>query len=440
MGERPGRRGVGVGRPWLALLTTIVLAGCASASSATENPAARSSPAPRPVPTLAGPPATTPTPIGLAGPPSARVPADATPAPTGGSTPWPIEGSTPIPVPGIQPDLGPSTLVPGPCPLPDTYTVAAGDTLYAIARRHAVTVAQLLLANPQIEDPNRISIGDRITISPVDLGTPGGSWSYASDINARGQVVGAYDTPSAVRPVLWQDGAMTDLETLGGSWGSARDINEAGQIVGESGTAAGDLHATLWQHGRAIDLGTLGGTESMATAINNRGQVVGWGDTQRADGAGVQRAFLWQDGTLTDLGSLAGGTTRAMGINDRGQVVGASVNAVGQEHAFLWQAGTMTDLGTLGGAQSTAYGINERRQVVGTSLTALGQKHTFLWQDGRMADLGGAVVRALSDSAAVNDCGQVVGTIELPDVPATGQAYLAGHAVLWYRGPHWPAP
>lgn len=45
-----------------------------------------------------------------------------------------------------------------------TYTVARGDTVERIARRFRITVRELLAANPKITDPNRIRIGDRLTI------------------------------------------------------------------------------------------------------------------------------------------------------------------------------------------------------------------------------------------------------------------------------------
>jgi murein DD-endopeptidase MepM/ murein hydrolase activator NlpD len=44
------------------------------------------------------------------------------------------------------------------------YVVKAGDTLSKIATRNGATVAQLLQANPQITDPNKIKVGDVINI------------------------------------------------------------------------------------------------------------------------------------------------------------------------------------------------------------------------------------------------------------------------------------
>ena len=45
-----------------------------------------------------------------------------------------------------------------------TYTVRPGDTLSKIAVRNGVTLQQLLKANPQVKDPNRISVGDVLNV------------------------------------------------------------------------------------------------------------------------------------------------------------------------------------------------------------------------------------------------------------------------------------
>ena len=68
----------------------------------------------------------------------------------------------------------------------------------------------------------------------------------------------------------------TDLGTLGGSSSYAHGINARGQVVGYSSTASDDWHAFLWEGGTMTDLGTLGGRESEAYGINDRGQVW-WG-------------------------------------------------------------------------------------------------------------------------------------------------------------------
>lgn len=54
------------------------------------------------------------------------------------------------------------TLVLGPTPF--LYTVKSGDLLSTIAARFHVSLADLEAANPQITDPNKIKVGDKITI------------------------------------------------------------------------------------------------------------------------------------------------------------------------------------------------------------------------------------------------------------------------------------
>ncbi len=60
-----------------------------------------------------------------------------------------------------------------PVPTAKVYIVAKGDTISKIARKNGVTVEELLAANKQIKNPNKIKIGDAITI-PVPVEDGGG--------------------------------------------------------------------------------------------------------------------------------------------------------------------------------------------------------------------------------------------------------------------------
>jgi LysM repeat protein len=59
-----------------------------------------------------------------------------------------------------------------PAPTPQIYVVAKGDTMSKIATKFKVTVEQLLAANPQIKNPDKIKIGDQVTI-PVPVSDAG---------------------------------------------------------------------------------------------------------------------------------------------------------------------------------------------------------------------------------------------------------------------------
>lgn len=45
------------------------------------------------------------------------------------------------------------------------YTVVRGDTLWAIARRHGMTLQQLLALNPGIKNPNLIYVGQKVCVA-----------------------------------------------------------------------------------------------------------------------------------------------------------------------------------------------------------------------------------------------------------------------------------
>jgi LysM repeat protein len=69
-----------------------------------------------------------------------------------------------IPGPGgVTPPPQPTSPPPGPQPSPTTYTVVAGDTLYAIALRFGTTVNALVQANG-IVNPNLIHVGQVLNI------------------------------------------------------------------------------------------------------------------------------------------------------------------------------------------------------------------------------------------------------------------------------------
>ncbi len=72
----------------------------------------------------------------------------------------------------------------------------------------------------------------------------------AVDVNKKGQIVGNADFTSGEHAVLWVNkNKRIDLGTLGGTWSRAIEINDVGQIIGISSTKESDtiIHAVLWE-------------------------------------------------------------------------------------------------------------------------------------------------------------------------------------------------
>ena len=287
----------------------------------------------------------------------------------------------------------------------------------------------------------------------TDLGAlPGGANSFASSINARGEVAGASQNgqidPLTAYPeviaVLWKNGIIDNLGTLGGTQSVANSISDRGQVAGAALNAISDpfassplpcsncgsfsqfflfvpaatqAHAFRWTEARGMqDLGALGGPDSSASFVNQRGQIAGEFFTSftanAATGVPTVDPFFWENGHMVDIGTLGGTFGYPFWMNNRGQVVGNS-NLAGDQitHAFLWdRKNGLKDLGTLGGSISNASWINDGGEIVGGSDTpADAEYHPFLWKNGAMTDLGTVAGDRCTVANSINLHGQIVG-------------------------------
>ena len=132
-------------------------------------------------------------------------------------------------------------------------------------------------------------------------GTLGGDFTGAFVMNAEGEAVGYADLSgnTVFHATLWKHvGDMTDLGTVGSDQCSyATGINASGQVVGGSIPDCSNIgpnnRAFLWEDGSIVDLNTLipsgSGLFLQSTiTINDRGEIAGNG----ADASGNGHAFL----------------------------------------------------------------------------------------------------------------------------------------------------
>ena len=132
------------------------------------------------------------------------------------------------------------------------------------------------------------------TSGPISLGSVlGGQWNTAREINDSGQVI-LWGTPTGAtsnHAVFWDGNPLDhaiDLGTFGGSESWAYGLNNRGNVVGWAELSDSTYHAFVWNGTAMTDLGTLGGYFSAAFGVNDEGDIVGfaldtYGDTHAVE-------------------------------------------------------------------------------------------------------------------------------------------------------------
>ncbi|MEO7104142.1 MAG: hypothetical protein ABI119_12465 [Gemmatimonadaceae bacterium] len=321
-------------------------------------------------------------------------------------------------------------------------TTLAAATVMTVACADAPTAIRTAPVDPSASVAIATAGPSNYTI--VDLGTLGGSFSIAFDINNAGRVSGAANTSDENQHAFaWINGHMTDLGTLGGanSQGSGRTDRPELAILSE--TADNDplnenfcgfntalvCRAGVWRRGVLRELPTLGGTNATALTTNVRGEIIGAAEDGVLDASCVLpqkshfQAVTWNRGEIKKLPPLPGDEVGfALRANDNGQVVGSSglcsnttVSGLATgPHAVLWDHGSPINLGNLGDPSvNTAASINNRGEVIGGAGHSDGTLHPFLWtRKTGMRDLGlmsADPADAMNIPFQNNDRSQIVG-------------------------------
>jgi probable HAF family extracellular repeat protein len=211
--------------------------------------------------------------------------------------------------------------------------VLACDAADPLGTADDATVAQNVVVTP----------AGTVTVTETIIGVLGtGTGSGANAINEKGQVVGWSETGSSGtdrHAFLWDNGTLTDLGTAGGSESFAYDINAKGLIVGQVWMSTG-VHGFVYD-GVMQPLPNPTGYESCAAlSINNAGLIAG-ACASTSGPALPQRAVTWKDGVVTEVADpVAPTTSRSYAVNHSGQLGGSIVAPGSVWQPTIWKSGT----------------------------------------------------------------------------------------------------
>ncbi len=298
-----------------------------------------------------------------------------------------------------------------------THSFAAGSHTIALVVRDDKGDLSAPVTGTVIVTEESIQPGTR-RYSLTDLGVlPNGTYSAATAINNRGEVVGYSHTSESSgysncfganvsSPFIWaQSTGMLPLDSpppvdfgygngVRPCGGSAHGINDDGLVVGSlnygSGSGVGLFRPFVWKSGNGMQV--LMDGNGGAKAVNNLGLVVG--------GASYN-AFRWSSAMGFETLGIAAQDSGASGVNDLNQVVGYSQIEACNRGPVVWDSEGHPQWLTLSNLIATlpvheylcanqAIAINNTGTVIGSVLAIGIARPQFGWiyKDGAAESLG----------------------------------------------------
>ncbi len=220
--------------------------------------------------------------------------------------------------------------------------------------------------------------------------TPPDSFTFqftngAAAINDSGQIVGymRHISTNNLRGFLWENGVFTILPkplnhgNLSYSW--ATDINNSGQIVGGMGSYNAQFQLVqegyMWDNGTITQLGEdfyVISSGPFPLFINDNSEVTG------TTGTPASETSIWRNGVTTNLGNLGANPTIPEGMNNLGQVIGRSIIPAGGFDGFIWESGVMNVIAPNSFLLGKA--INNNGEIIGLSNDPnIGDQPNLLW-------------------------------------------------------------
>jgi hypothetical protein len=212
--------------------------------------------------------------------------------------------------------------------------------------------------SPTNQSPKKVTFNAFFLSNPgalfVGISPPGTVHTQAGNINAMGQVVGAFRSQDQVRHgFIWSSSSNSFIEA---SFNNPSD-GSPNSVPANGGT---------------IPFGINDGTRTTSP------QIVG--DYVKAPNLG-RHGFLLSNGVYTDIDPPGSMMTVAEGINNSGVIVGVYIDTSGGQHGFVLQGGpngTYTTVDVPGSIKTEINSIDQSNVIVGYYTDKSNNTHGFI--------------------------------------------------------------
>ncbi|MBN9663874.1 MAG: hypothetical protein J0H49_37085 [Acidobacteria bacterium] len=170
---------------------------------------------------------------------------------------------------------------------------------------------------------------------------PGAFYTWAYEINPRGDMVGEFQRNETNYPVhgfiLKKGGDLTQVDFPEAVWSGIQGINANGDYAGWGGDISiATFHGYVVINGKLTRIDVPGYAWTIASGINDQGEVVGTSFDADFNGHG----YFWSKGVRTSIEFPGAIGTILNGINNRGDIAGEyvmvdPVTKVPKTHGFV---------------------------------------------------------------------------------------------------------